>query len=233
MEDAIDLQELLLILKKRLRLIALFAIIATIISGIFTHFFITPIYQASTQLVVSRSDIEHTVTAAEISGINQLMNTFNQIMVSPRILDQVVQELNLNESSGSLRGRMESRNAVNSQVLILTVQDRHPVRAHDIANKTAEIFARDIPDIMNFDNVSILAPAQIPNNPVSPRLMVNAGVGFLIGTMVGMFLAFLIDFLDKTIKTEQEVEKLTNLPVLGMIPIMTADDFKVRRIVGD
>ena len=233
MEDAIDLQELLLILKKRLRMIAVFAIIATIISGVFTHFFIIPIYQASTQLVVSRSDIEHTVTSAEISGINQLMNTFNQIMVSPRILDHVVEELNLNESSSSLRGRMESRNAVNSQVLILTVKHRDPVRAHDIANKTAEIFARDIPDIMNFDNVSILAPAQIPNNPVSPRLMMNAGIGFLIGTLTGIFVAFLMDFLDKTIKTEQEVEKLTSLPVLGMIPIMTPEDFRVKRIVGD
>ena len=231
MEETIDLQELLLILKKRIRLIATFALAAIIASVVLTHFFITPTYQTSTQLVVSRSDAEHTVTSAEISGINQLMNTFTQIMVSPRILDHVIEALNLTESAARLRSKMEAGTAMNSQVIILTVKHEDPELACDIANKTAEIFARDIPDIMNFDNVNILAPALIPSNPVSPRLVTNAGIGFIIGTMAGIFVAFLADFLDKTVKSEQEVEKLINLPVLGMIPIMTPDDFKVKRVV--
>ena len=225
MEETIDLQELLQMLKKRLRLIALFMIFATIISGLFTHYLIVPIYQASTQLVVSRSDMDHTVTSAEISGINQLMSTFNQIMLSPRILDQVVEELGI--SSGSLRGNMEARNE--SQVLILTVRHEDPELARDIANTTAEIFARDVPDIMNFDNISILAPALTPNNPVSPRLMMNAGIGFIIGTMSGIFLAFLLEFLDKTVKNEQDVKQLINIPVLGMIPAITPEDVKVKQ----
>ena len=227
MEETIDLQELLEILKKRSLMIIILALVALAVSGAFTHYLITPIYQASTQLVVSRSDVEHAVSSAEISGINQLMSTFNQIMVSPRILDQVIEELKLSYSSSGLRGRMVARNE--SQVLILTVDHEDPIRAHDIANKTAEIFANDIPDIMNFDNVSILAPAMIPGSPVSPRLVINAGTGFLVGAMAGIFLAFLAEFLDKTVNTEQEVEKLTNLPVLGMIPSITPEDFKVRR----
>ena len=230
MEETIDLQELLEILKKRLLLISGLALVALAISGVFTQFFITPIYQASTQLVVSRSDIEHAVSSAEISGINQLMSTFNQIMVSPRILDQVIADLDLRESASSLRGGMEARNE--AQVLILTVRHEDPVAAYNIANKTAEIFANDIPDIMNFDNVSILAPAMLPSNPVSPSLMMNAGIGFFVGTMDGIFLAFLVEFLDKTIRTEQEVGKLIGIPVLGMIPSMTPDDFKVRRVVS-
>ena len=233
MEGTIGLQELLLIIKKRLILVAILAFVSTTITSIFTHFFITPIYQVSTQLVVSRSDIDNAITSAEISGINQLMNTFNQIMVSPRILDRVIKELNLNESSVSLRRRLEASTARDSQVIILTVQHEHPVLAYDIANKTAEVFARDIPDIMNFDNVNILAPALIPSSPVSPRLVRNAGMGFLIGTMSGILLTLLIEFLDKTIKTEQDVEKLINLPVLGMIPIMTPEDFEDRKMIID
>ena len=228
MEETIDLEELFHILKKRLWLIIVLALIAMATSGVVTHYLITPIYQASTQLVVSRSDIDHAVTSTEISGINQLMSTFNQIMVSPRILNQVIENLDLEETATSLSDRMEARNE--SQVLILTVQHEIPAVAHDIANNTAEVFADDVPDIMNFDNVNILAPAMIPTSPVSPRIVMNVGIGLLIGAMAGIFLAFLIDFLDKTVKTEHEIEKLINSPVLGMIPTMTSKDFKVSRV---
>lgn len=235
MEEKLDFQELLELLylfKKRLKLIIILTLITTITSVIFTHFFIAPIYQASTQLVVSRSDVDDIVTNSEILGNIQLMNTFNQILVSPTILTQVIEELNLyDESISSLSGMMEARNASNSLVITLNVRNENPQLAYNIANKTAEIFERDLPDIFNFDNVSILAPALIPSNPVSPRLTINAGIGFLVGIMSGIFLVLLLEFLDRTIKTEHEIESLVNLPVLGVIPGMKPEDFKIQRTI--
>jgi len=237
MEEKISFQELFelfQVLKKRLKVIIILAFITTIISIIFTHFFIAPTYQASTQLVVSRSDGDNAVTNAEISGNIQLINTFNEILVSPTILTQVIEELNLNdESITSLSRMMEARNASNSLVITLSVRNENPELAYNIANKTAEIFERDLPDIFNFDNVSILAPALIPRNPVSPRITINAGIGFLVGIMSGIFIVFLLEFLDKTIKTEHEIERLVNLPVLGVIPGMKPEDFKIKRTMSD
>jgi len=127
---------------------------------------------------------------------------------------------------------MDARNASNSLVITLTVRNGNPKLAYDIANKTAEIFERDLPDIFNFDNVSILAPALIPRNPVSPRLTINAGIGFLVGIMFGIFIVLLLEFLDKTIKTEHEIEDLVNLPVLGVIPSIKPKDFKIKRAMS-
>jgi len=226
MEETIDLQELFKILKKRLLLIVTLAIVAAAASGAFTMFFMTPIYQTSTQLVVSRSDIDNVVTNAEITGNIQLMNSFNQIIVSPRILDEVVERLTLDESGRDLAGRMESRNATNSQVMVLTVRHEDPEYARDIANVTAIVFAQELPDIMNFDNVSILAAADLPTSPVSPRTTMNVALGLVVGAMSGIFLAFLLEFLDKTVKTEEEVRALTGLPVLGVIQAITPKDIK-------
>ena len=224
MEETIDLQELFYILKKHLALIVIFAVVAMAVSGIFTNFFVTPIYQASTQLVVSRLNDENAITSADISGSIQLINTFNVIVISPAILDQVVAELNLDMTADELSSLMTVSNETNSQVMILTVRHEDAVLTHDIANKTAEIFATDIFDIMNVDTVSILAPAQIPTDPVSPRLVLNVGIGFVIGTMSGIGLAFLLEFLDKTVKTEHEVEKLIQTPVLGIVSTMQTAD---------
>ena len=229
MEESISLQELLQILKKRFVIIIILAVIGTTTSGVFAHFFVTPIYQTSTQLVVSRASNEPIVTGSEITVINHMMNTFNDILLSPAILNQVIEALNLEESASSLRGRMEARNAANSLVITLTVQHETPALASDIANKTAEIFSYDLPELFGFDNVGILATAEIPRNPISPRLMMNVGLGFVVGVISGLFLAFLLEFLDKTVKTEQEVQKLIDIPVLGMIPITTTKDIIVKR----
>ena len=65
-EETIDLQELLQILKKRLLLIVILALTATIISGAYTHFFVTPIYQTSTQMIVSNLDDDNPITTSDI-----------------------------------------------------------------------------------------------------------------------------------------------------------------------
>ena len=230
MEETIDLQEIFQIIKKRLILILLLAITATAISGVFTYHFMTPMYRASTQLVVSRLNNEINITSAEISGSVQLINTFNVILISPIILDPVIEELNLETTAGGLRSGMAVRNERNAQVMTLTVYDEDPELASRIANQTAEVFEREIPGIMNVDEslVRILAQAQPPRNPISPRPMMNMGLAFAIGAITGLFIAFLLEFLDKTVKTEQEVQKLIDTPVLGTIPITTAKDIKLK-----
>jgi len=230
MEETIDLQELFQILKKRLVPIVALAVGAMVISGIFTLLFITPVYQTSTQLIlVPRVSEGVLLTQGEINANLQMINTFNEVLVSPLILDEVVEALGLGLSTGSLRGMMSARNATNSQVITLTVQNENPELASMIANTTAEVFKTEVLENFNMDNVRVLAQAQIPSRPISPRLTVNVGLGFVIGTMIGIFLAFLLEFLDKTVKTEQEVEKLIGIPVIGMIPFMRAEDIVVKK----
>ena len=225
-EETIDLQELLQILKKRLLLIIALALIAMALAGAYTHYLVTPTYQASTQMIISNLEDDNQLTHSDIQVSLQLINTFNVILLSPTILDQVIEELKLRTSVSTLSGSMTASNADNSQVISLTVQHEDPELAQSIANTTAEIFSSEIIDIMNVDTVRILATAQLPTSPISPNLTLNLAIGLVIGAMIGIFMAFLFDFLDKTVKTEQEIVKLTNLPVLGMIPIMTTEDLR-------
>jgi len=71
---------------------------------------------------------------------------------------------------------------------------------------------------MNVDSiVTVLAEAQLPQTPINTNLTMNIGIGFITGVGIGVFLAFLLEFLDKRVKTEHEVERLINLPTLGMV----------------
>jgi capsular polysaccharide biosynthesis protein len=221
MEETISLKELLSTLRKRITLIIIITLAAVIASAVISYFFITPIYQASTQLLVNQTkDEESLYTQNELQTNLQLINTYNVIMKSPAILDIVKDELNLDLSVAALNEKITVKSEGDSQVVNVTVTDPDANLAADIANKTAEVFQTQILEIMNGKkNVSILAKAEVTDNqgPVKPQPLLNIAIALVVGLMTGVGLAFLLEYLDNTIKTEQDVEKLLELPVLGVI----------------
>lgn len=109
MEETISLKEILDTLKKRISLIILITAIATAASGIVSYFFITPIYQASTQILVNQTkDDQAAFQYNEIQTNLQLINTYNVIIKSPRILELVIEELGLNETVDELNEKLRS-----------------------------------------------------------------------------------------------------------------------------
>ena len=69
------------------------------------------------------------------------------------------------------------------------------------------------------DNIHILSPAELPENPVpiKPQPVLNMAIAFVVGLMLSVGIAFLLEYLDNTVKSEQDIEKLLGLPVLGAI----------------
>jgi polysaccharide biosynthesis transport protein len=72
--------------------------------------------------------------------------------------------------------------------------------------------------MLKANNVRVLEPARPPGAPVSPRPRVNFLVGLSIGLLLGLGLAFLVDYLDSTVKTQEQIEQLVGLPFLGILP---------------
>ncbi|WP_010200286.1 YveK family protein [Bacillus sp. m3-13] len=229
MEETISLKELFQTIKKRLWLIILLTVLATTVSGVVSYFLLTPIYQSSTQLLVNQAKSEQAqFTSADIQTNLQLINTYNVIIKSPAILDKVSENLDGEVNAGQLNGMITVGSANNSQVLDITVQHADPVLAATIANVTAQTFQAEVIDIMNVDNVSILSGAQVGENPspIKPQPVLNMAIAFVIGLMAGVGIAFLLEFLDNTVKNEQDVEKLLELPVLGSITIIEDKDIR-------
>ncbi|TQR12707.1 YveK family protein [Psychrobacillus soli] len=220
MEETISLQDLFKTLKKRLLLIILTTVVAITASGVVSFLFLTPIYQSSTQILVNqeKTDIS-TFNAQDIQTNLQLINTYNVIIKSPAILSKVIEQLDLNTTPAALTNQITVKNEQNSQVVNITVHDANPNVAVDIANTTATVFQNEIIKLMKVDNVSILTPALIGENPspVKPDPMLNMAIAAVIGLMLGVGIAFLLEYLDTTVKNEQDVEELLNLPIIGLI----------------
>lgn len=237
MEETISLKELFQTLKKRLSLIIIITAIAAATSGIISYFILTPIYQSSTQILVNQAKSDQQAfNPGEVQTNLQLINTYNVIIKSPTILDKVIQQLDLDMTSGQLNANVTVASEQSSQVVNISVQDEDPKQAAEIANTIATVFQKEIAAIMNVDNVSILSEADlgIDPSPIKPKPVLNIAIALVLGLMAGVGLAFLLEFLDNTIKNEQDIEKHLGLPVLGAITrIDMEQEMKDQKVAGN
>lgn len=121
---------------------------AAIISAIISFFFMTPIYQSSTQILVNQKKQEGAmIQAGEVQTNIQLTNTYKVIIKSPVILDQVNEKLKLNMTAQALTGKINVANEKDSQVISVTAEDKDPKLARDIANATADVFKGEVAKI--------------------------------------------------------------------------------------
>ena len=86
-----------------------------------------------------------------------------------------------------------------------------------------------INEAMETANIMVLDPAVTPQSPVRPRTRFNVMVAGFLGIFVGVGLAFLLEYLDTTFKSPEEIETYVGLPVLGRTPIFSANGSSHRR----
>ena len=229
MEETISLQDLFKTIRKRLSLIAIITIVAMTISGMISFLFMTPIYQASTQILVNQEkDEQSQLSTQDIQANLQLINTYNVIIKSPAVLTEVIENLELDMTVGQLNSNITVNSEQNSQVVNVSVQDADPKLAVDIANMTATVFKEEIVDLMNVDNVNVLAEAEMAEkpSPVKPNPKLNIAIAAVVGLMIGVGIAFLLEYLDTTMKTEEDIEEVLQLPVLGLISPIPDEELK-------
>ncbi|WP_100010080.1 YveK family protein [Lentibacillus sediminis] len=234
MEETISLKEIFEVIKKRIGLIIAFVIGAAVIAAVLSFFVLTPTYENSSQFLVNQENTGQQgqqFTSTDIRTNVELINTYNVIITSPVILEDVATELDLDMSSTELANKIQVQSAEQSQVVTVTATDEDPQLAMDIANTTVQIFQDKIPEIMSVDNVTILSEAELSENPspVAPNPMLNIAIAIVLGGMIGVGLAFLLSYMDNTIKTEEDIEKLLEVPVLGVITHIEDKDIRMEQ----
>lgn len=221
MNEEMTIQSLVKVWQKRWFFILILMILSIGIAVFINYFLQTPIYEAETQLLVNQKSYENQqlIGAQNVDTDLRLINTYNVIIKSPVILTKVIDVLALETSPETLIKQIEVSSANNSQVVNIRVQDEDEARAVKIANTIAEIFKEEIPILMHVDNINILFVAQSSEHPVpvKPNKLLNLLIATIGGFSLALVLAYFLETLDRTIKTEQDIEEILSLPVIGVV----------------
>ncbi|WP_214844337.1 YveK family protein [Exiguobacterium sp. s150] len=227
-EETISLGELFSILKRSKWLIASLTIVAALIAFLVSSFVISPTYEASTQVLVAPKETQNNmIDSSQIQSSVTLVNTYRVIIQSPAILEQV--QNNVVGAPENISNLISVNSEQNSQVINIKVQHTNPMLATDIANEISTVFSNEIKELMSVDNVKVLSNASVPMFPVSPNILLNTAIAAVLGMMIGVAIAFLKIVLDRRIKTEQDVETILELPVLGSIPVIDRVEMQQQR----
>lgn len=220
MEETIDLKEYFAIIKKRFWIIALITIVAATVSGVISYIRYVPVYQAKTTLIVSAEPMNGTtvLTGDQIAVTQKLAVLYGEVITSRSVLEPVIKDLNLDMSYNQLAGQISVEPVNETQIMNLMVQDVNPKRAKDIANHIPQVFTKEVKRITDANKVEVIDKALLPKFPTNSNQTMNILIAAVLGMMIGLFVIFLIEYLDNKIKTPQDIQKHLGLPVLGVIP---------------
>ena len=220
MEETIDLREYFAIIKKRFWIIALLAIISALISGVISFFMLKPVYEAKSTLIANADKQAETqiVTGDQITVTQKLAVTYGEIIKSRIVLDDVIKNLKLENTYESLSGQITVSPVKDTQIISISVQDTNKEKARDIANEIPKVFKKEAKRITKANDIQVIDKAILPQNPIKPNKMMNMAIAAVLGAMIGLFVVFLIEYLDNKLKTPQDIEKHLGLSVLGVVP---------------
>ena len=220
--DLIDIRELMYNLwQKRLLIVALFAV-GLILGVVYTRFIVTPMYNSKTSLVLAGSSNKEdsTITANDLTINSKLVSTYGEIVKSRTVAERVINELGLNITENNLIDNVSIESKTGSDIIEISVSNESGKTAADIANKMAEVFIEKVKEIYNIDNVSVIDKAIEPVVPYNVSLPKNVIIFSFGGIILACAIVFVSTIFDTTVKGQEDVERLLDIPVIAVIPKM-------------
>lgn len=214
----IDLFQLLLALKKKIVVILAAVLAGGLIAGIYTHFFITPVYSStSMMLVLGNESSESSLTDLQVGS--QLTGDYSVLLKSRPILQEVIDNLGLDMSYQQLEGMITIQTPENARILEVTVTYADPQMAKQIVDEVSSVSTTFIGEQMGMAAPKIIEDGDVPAGPVSPSLRRNILLGAVAGGAIAAGIVILIAILNDTIKSEEEISRYLGLPSLGSVPV--------------
>ena len=218
-EQVISISEIFEALKKRWILIVSITLVATLISGILSFFVIKPTYEASTKVFVGKEESSlEGYNTNDIQMYQKLLQTYAETIKTNEVVQAAINNTNADLSVKDVKDSLTVTPIADTQILQIKYKNNDPEVARSIIENITNEFVILSKELVPNGNVRVIEAVQLPEDPVAPNKKMNIAIAFLLGLMVSVGLVFLLEYLDNTFKTKENLERELNIPVLGLIP---------------
>ena len=220
-EYEIDLKEIAIAILDRIWIVISVGIACALLVGIITKVFITPMYTSTTKLyVINKQNSDNNITYTDLQTSNLLTNDYIIQVKGTKVLSQVISELNLTDTEDELASRITVSNPENSRFIVISVSDKDPVVAQQIASCVAKVSSDVVKEVMDLEKVNVAEEANLPLEESSPNLKKNVLLGGAAGVFVSLLLIVVFYLLNDRIRTPEDVKRYLGLNTLGQIPVL-------------
>ena len=214
----IDLVELFFELKKHILLLVMSLIIGGGVGYVVSKFVMVPTY-TSTSIIYVMSKETTLTSLADLQIGSQLTADYKVLVTSRTVMEDVIKKLGIEGMDYlDLRKKITLNNPNNTRILNVSVLDTDPKRAKALTDAIAECASDYIADIMEQDPPKIIEYGEIPLKKTGPHTGRNTVIAALLFFMIAVAGITVAMVTDDTIKTQDDIDKYFNLPVLASIP---------------
>lgn len=218
-EQVISLSEIFEAIKKRWIMIVAITLVATLVSGILSFFVIDPIYESSTKVFIGKEESDNAAyNSSDINMYQQLLQTYAQAIKTKDLASKAIDKLDYTLEPSYVISNLTVNPITSTQILEIKYKSKDQQEAKDVLKNVTDEFIVTAKELVPNGNVRIIEEVELPESPVSPNKPMNIAIAFLLGLMVSIGLVFLLEYLDNTFKTREQLEKELDIPVLGAIP---------------
>lgn len=218
-EELLSLRDILEVLRRRWWVIVLLALVAAAAAVGFS-LLKTPMYQASISMLVGQDQGVVSDNPADAPGLAQVTQTIAELAQTRTVASAVIEEMDLSVTPEEFLANMTVEQTAETQVVQISYTDPDPERAANIANTTGEVFSNQVSEVSSEANAvtaHVWEQAATPESPASPQPLRNGAVALVLGLMLGVGLAFLLEQLDDSWRSPEEAEAISGLPTFGVI----------------
>lgn len=179
----------------------------------------TPKYQATADIFVKPQKLETEDFRLDANTNNRLISTYSGILKSHKIIDQVKMKLDIRESFQTIVANLNIKNENESQIISISYIATTPEEATKVVNTVIKVMEAEVGVLLEGDTIKTLSKATVEEAaiPVSPNIKMSLLMGLFIGLVGGLIIMVVILFSNNTIRENEDIEEITNIPILGEI----------------
>ena len=215
----IDIMLLLRRIWSQKLIIVLTTLVFTAGALMYSLFIATPKYNSTTRVyVVNQKKDNQAITTQDVQLGTLLVKDYKEIILSNSVMSDVVAKNKLQITPGELAKKISVDAPKDTRIISITVTDKDPQKARDLANAVREVSADKIKEVTKIEDVTTLEQAEAALTPSSPNVFKNSVLAALLGLILAVGGVVLIELMDDRIKRPEDIEETMNLVLLGIIP---------------
>lgn len=215
----IDIMLLLRRIWSQKLIIVLTTLVFTAGALMYSLFIATPKYNSTTRVyVVNQKKDNQAITTQDVQLGTLLVKDYKEIILSNSVMSDVIAKNKLQITPGELAKKISVDAPKDTRIISITVTDKDPQKARDLANAVREVSADKIKEVTKIEDVTTLEQAEAALTPSSPNVFKNSVLAALLGLILAVGGVVIIELVDDRIKRPEDIEETMDLVLLGVIP---------------
>lgn len=216
-ELEISLTGIIKLLLRKWLFIVLFAVLGGILAAGYVYYTFEDNYVSQSSMIVqvsSPTDIEYT----DLLYGERLIETYVEITESNKVLDTVIEKLNLDISKSKLKSMITVSSKSNSLIINIMVKGEDAIMTSNIANEIVNTVNIIGVEFHGLEEIEILDVSVPPTSPVSNNAILYISASILFGIIISSSIIIGLELSNNNIKTPKDVEEILGLRLLGIVP---------------